>query len=108
MIQVSIVYIHHSDNRPFSLNNQCNDTFFRTIMITINALWSLAHFDNYLFHNGRSSMINLQVSIVHDHHSPCNAAVSNAEVVPILNGIQDLIFWWKYDDYHEDLVDKAD
>ena len=39
----------------------------------------------YLFDHLRSGMINLQVSIVHDHHSPCDAAVGNAEVVPILD-----------------------
>ena len=51
-------------------------------------------------------MINLQVSIVHDHHSLGDAAVSDAEVVPILNDIQE-----DCDDNcavdHDDIVDKA-
>ena len=50
-------------------------------------------------------MINLHVSIMHDHHSPGDAAIRNAEVVPILKDIQDYCDE-KYDDDHDDLVDQ--
>ena len=69
------------------------------------ASFTMSGYD-HLFHHGRSSMIILQVSIVHDHHSLGDAAVSDAEVVPILNDIQE-----DCDDNcavdHDDIVDKA-